>query len=119
MPNRLLGSEELRGGTLTELDWCRAAGGGEGLLGLARCEADSCLDYFRVSNSLIKHAAATRIFKQRDLPKTALWQCYWRMHFLHCRGARGLILADWRVFAGLFLGQLVAWEGHNRWGHLA
>lgn len=44
MPNRLLGSEELRGGTFTELDWCRAAGGGEGLLGLARCEADSCLD---------------------------------------------------------------------------
>jgi hypothetical protein len=65
VPNRLLGSEELRGGTLTELDWCRAAGGGEELLGLARCEADSGLDYFRVSNSLIKHAAATRIFKQR------------------------------------------------------
>jgi hypothetical protein len=65
VPNRLLGSEELRGGTFTELDWCRAAGGGEGLLGLARCEADSCLDYFRVSNSQIKHGAATRIFKQR------------------------------------------------------
>ena len=65
-PNRLLGSEEPRGGTFTELDWCRAAGGGEELLGLARCEADSCLDYFRVSNSLlIKYAVATRIFKQR------------------------------------------------------
>lgn len=65
MPNRLLGSEELRGGTFTELDWCRAAGGGEGLLGLARYDVDSCLDYFRISNSLIKYAAVTRIFEQR------------------------------------------------------
>lgn len=44
VPKRLLGSEEPRGGTFTELDWCRLVGGGEGLLGLARCEADSCLD---------------------------------------------------------------------------
>ena len=65
MPDRLPGSEEPRGGTFTELDWCRAAGGGEELLGLARCEADSCLDYFQVRNSLIKYAVATRIFKQR------------------------------------------------------